>query len=171
MKKASYIAWKDIRIRLADRSAFIYLLLTPMILTLILGAALGGLGGGSSGPSAIPVAVSNMDNSELGQALVDLLTSEDLSDLLDVQLCETEAAARLMVDKEDFAAAVIIPAGFTDVIVPGGLSLAEGMGMLRGGLQQETASIAVYANPTLPISSGTWSAAPSQSSNCWLGAR
>lgn len=153
MKKASYIAWKDIRIRLADRSAFIFLLLTPMILTLILGAAFGGLGGGSSGPSAIPVAVSNMDNSEFGQALVDLLTSEDLSDLLDVQLCETEAAARFMVDEEDFAAAVIIPTGFTDMIMPGGLSLAEGMGMLRGGLQQETANIAVYANPAQPISS------------------
>jgi len=138
MKKAIHVAWKDIRIRVADRSAFIYLLVTPLVLTIILGAAFGGLGG-SSGPSAIPVTVVNLDQGELGQTLVDVLTSDDLSDLFDTQVQVTEAEGRSLVDKENYAAAVIIPSGFSD-------------GFMGGSFQLEPMNITVYTNPTYPIS-------------------
>jgi ABC-2 type transport system permease protein len=153
MKKALHVAWKDICIRVADRSAFIFLLLTPFVLTLILGAAFGGLGGGSSGPSAIPVAIVNLDDGELGAALVDVFASEDLSDLFDTQVKTTAAEARSAVDGENFAAAVIIPSGFTDAVMPSGFEPAQMMGMLSGGeFQFDTTNVAIYTNPTWSIS-------------------
>ena len=95
MKKALYVAWKDTRIRLADRGALIFLLLTPFALTLIMGAAFGGLGGSdNSGLGDIPVAVVNLDDGELGQALADVFASDDLGDLFDTQIKTTEADAR-----------------------------------------------------------------------------
>lgn len=152
MKKALHVAWKDVRIRVTDRSAFIYLLLTPFVLTLILGAAFGGFDEGSSGLSAIPVAVVNLDDGDLGQALADVLASDDLSDLFDTQVQTTEAQARLLVDEENYAAAVIIPAGFTNAMMPSDFDPAQGMAMLSGsGFQLETTSITVYTNPTRPI--------------------
>lgn len=153
MKKALHVAWKDIRIRVADRSAFVFLLLTPFVLTIILGAAFGGLGGGSSGPSAIPVAIVNLDDGELGTALVEVFASEDLSDLFDTQVKTTEAEARAAVDGEDFAAAVIIPSDFTDAIMPGEFDPSQMMQMFSGGeFQFDTTNVAIYTNPTWPIS-------------------
>lgn len=152
MKKALHVAWKDIRIRVTDHSAFIYLLLTPFVLTLILGAAFGGFGGGSSGPRAIPVAVVSLDDGELGQALVDVFTSKDLSDLLDVQVKATAAEARSAVDEENLAAAVIIPAGLTEAIAPAGFDVSQGMALFSGGFQLEQINVTVYTNPTWPIS-------------------
>ena len=153
MKKALHVAWKDIRIRVTDRGAFIFLLLTPFALTIIMGAAFGSLGGGSSGPSAIPVAVVSLDDGELGQALVDVFTSKDLSDLLDVQVKATAAEARSAVDEENFAAAVIIPAGFTETIMPGSFDMSQGMALFSGGgFQLDQTNVTVYTNPTWPIS-------------------
>ena len=153
MKKALHVAWKDIHIRVADHSALIFLLLTPFVLTLILGAAFGGLGGGSSGPSAIPVAIVNLDDGELGEALLEVFASEDLSDLFDTQVKTTEAEARSAVDGEDFAAAVIIPSGFTDAIMPSEFEPSQMMQMFSGSeFQFDTTNVAIYTNPTWPIS-------------------
>ena len=66
MKKALFIAGKDILIQLADRPALAFLLITPLILTLILGGAFGG-SGSSSGISAIQVAVVNLDQDDLAR--------------------------------------------------------------------------------------------------------
>ncbi len=154
MKKALHVAWKDIRIRVTDRTAFIFLLITPFVLTLILGAAFGGIGADeNAGPSDIPVAVVNLDEGELGKALTDVFTSQDLSDWLDVQITDTEAQARLAVDEEDFAAAVIIPPGFSETIIPSDFDPAQMVTVFTGGASQsETTNLTVYTNPTWPIS-------------------
>lgn len=47
MKKAIWIAWKDVKIRITDKKGFMMLILMPLILTAILGAALGSILGGS----------------------------------------------------------------------------------------------------------------------------
>jgi ABC-2 type transport system permease protein len=154
MKKALHVTWKDIRLRAADRTAFIFLLITPFALTLILGAAFGGLGSDQeSGPSAIPVAVANLDDGRLGQALADLLTSEELSDLFDVRVETSEAAARRQVDGENDAAAVIIPAGFSEAIVPGGFDLSQ-LSDPGGDGGIEPVTVTVYSNPTHTIDAG-----------------
>ena len=153
MKKALYVAWKDTRIRLADRGALIFLLLTPFALTLIMGAAFGGLGGSdNSGLGDIPVAVVNLDDGELGQALADVFASDDLGDLFDTQIKTTEADARSAVDEDDFAAAVIIPPDFTGTIMPAGFDISQGMVLPGGDFEFETMNITVYTNPTWPIS-------------------
>jgi ABC-2 type transport system permease protein len=140
IKKALQIAVKDVRIRVTDRAAFIFLLLTPLVLTLILGAAFGGLGGDDGGDFSVSTAVVNLDDGELGQALLDLLTGDELSDLLVTQVVGSESAARRLVDAENYAAAVIIPAGFTAAALPTGPNAPQGAG--------DSSGITLYANPT-----------------------
>lgn len=151
MKKALHVACKDIRIRIADRTALLFLLVTPFVLTLILGAAFGGLGGGEeNGPSAIPVAVANLDGGQLGRVLVDVLTSPELSDLFDTRLETSEAGARQWVDEENYAAAVIVPAGFSEAVVPGGFDPSQ----LSNPGGAEPVAVTVYSNPTMVINAG-----------------
>ena len=69
-----------------------------------------------------------------GQMLVDLLQSEDLSDLLEVSEVSEPASARAAVDAQEAAVAVIIPAGFT------GAALGAG-----------SAAIELYQDPTLTL--------------------
>lgn len=151
MKKTLLIAWKDLLVRLEDRSAFIYLLLTPFVLTLIMGAVFGGDGGG---PSLIPVALVNLDlndqnePAELGQVVVDLFSSQDLSQLFVVTQVASEAEGRRLVDQEDYAAALVIPAGFTAAVIPDAAA-ASGTGAVSA--PTPSALLTIYANPAWPI--------------------
>ncbi|MBK9091876.1 MAG: hypothetical protein IPM84_03715 [Anaerolineae bacterium] len=72
----------------------------------------------TSGVAAIPVLVVNQDDGQLGQALADLLRSEDLAGLLLPTLVADATGARGQVDADQAAAAVIVPAGFSDSIIP-----------------------------------------------------
>jgi ABC-2 type transport system permease protein len=73
-----------------------------------------------------------------------LLTSDDLAELLAVQVITDADAARADVQADQIVAAVIIPAGFTDSVIP-----AEG-----SSVPADTVAIEVYKNPGRPISSG-----------------
>ncbi|MGB5058665.1 MAG: ABC transporter permease, partial [Candidatus Promineifilaceae bacterium] len=86
-------------------------------------------------------AVVNEDHGELGQGLADVLVSADLSELLAPETAVSPQAARQLVDNNDIAAAVIIPAGFTAGILPN-----------ASGQVGDAVSIEVYANPARPIS-------------------
>ena len=74
----------------------------------------------SSGISQIQVILVNQDDGQFGKALVDLFQSADLADLVAATLVTTPPAARAQIDADEAAAAVIIPSGFTDNIIPAG---------------------------------------------------
>jgi ABC-type Na+ efflux pump permease subunit len=61
----------------------------------------------------IPVAVANLDEGILGETIVEVLTSDDLADLLTVSVFDTAGEARALVDDQQADAAVIIPPGLT----------------------------------------------------------
>ncbi len=149
MKKAWLIARKDILIYLYDKSGFAFLILTPLILTLIAGAAFGG----SSDDSAnfqIPIAVVNYDTGisadalktdapnitplggmDMGATIIDVLTSKDLRDLLATTVVTDETAARAAIDAgKSYAALVILPKNLTRAVMLG-----------------EPAEIEVYSDP------------------------
>ncbi|MEC1543917.1 ABC transporter permease [Bacillus halotolerans] len=63
MKKAIWIAWKDVKIRITDKKGFMMLILMPLILTAILGAALGSILGGGSEIDEIKVGYVQSDQS------------------------------------------------------------------------------------------------------------
>ena len=149
MGKLLNIAWKDLKITFRDPAALILLLLTPFGLTLVIGFAFGAFGsGGSNVLSDIPVAVVNHDSGAIGENLVQVMQSDELADLVRVDLLEDEAAARAGVDQDRYAAAVIVPESLTGSVIP--------LDFIRGGFEGlpelEQAVVEVYANPARPVS-------------------
>ena len=94
------------------------MLLAPFLLTIGMGFVTGRFSGGSSGLSDIPVIIVNLDNDQLGDALADVFSSEELADLMEPTATSDPEAARRQIDDDQAAAAVIIPAGFTQSIIP-----------------------------------------------------
>ncbi len=82
MLKLLLIGLKDLKLMFRDRAAMTFMLLAPFLLTLGMGFVTGSFGRGGSGLSDIPVVLVNLDNRELGNALVDVFYSEDLSMLV-----------------------------------------------------------------------------------------
>jgi len=146
MRKLFQIALKDVRLIFRDRSALVLMLLAPFLLTIGMGAITGRFSGSSSNSSItdIPVAIVNQDTGQLGSALTSLFTSADLDSLLDPALLTDPAAARAAVDNDESAAAIVIPSGFTDSIIPPPQRSAP----------PELVPIEFYANPTRPTSAG-----------------
>jgi ABC-2 type transport system permease protein len=146
MKKIFLIGWKDVLLVFRDPAALILMLAAPFLLTLGLGFVTGGMSGGSSsGPSNIPVVLVNLDGGQLGNAMVDLFQSKDLNGLVAPTLMSDPAQARQLVDTDKTAAVIIVPAGFTQSIIP-----AVGVALPSGA----TVQIELYTNPSRPTSSG-----------------
>jgi len=151
MKKLFIIALKDVRITFRDRAALIFMLLAPFILTLAMGLVTGSFWiGSSSGISDIPVVLVNQDSGQLGIELVDVFKSEELAGLLEPTEISDPSQGRHLVDEDDAAAAVIIPAGFTDSIIPSAGSFNQQEQSFSG----EVVKIEIYTNPLRPTSVG-----------------
>jgi len=149
MKKLLLIGLKDLKLIFRDRAALIFMLLAPFLLTIGMGFVTGRFSGGSSGLSDIPVIIVNQDKEQLGNALADVFSSEELADLMEPSASSDAEAAQRLVDDDKAAAAVIIPQGFTGSIIP-----AEGMMFDQSYVQPEPVKIEVYTNPSRPTSSG-----------------
>ncbi len=140
MKKILLIGWKDVRLVFRDRASLILMLAAPFLLTLGLGLVSGRFSGTSSSViSSIPVIIVNQDGGQLGDALVEVFQSADLDELVDPTLQTDAGAARGAVNANESAAAVIIPAGFTDSV----FAIEEA----------PVVEIEVYTNPERPTSS------------------
>ncbi len=145
MKKLLLIGLKDVRLAFRDRAALILMLLAPFLLTVGMGAVTGRFSGASSsGISPIPVILVNQDGGPLGKALVDLFQSKDLDELVDPTSLSDPAAAFQKVDANQAAAAIVIPAGFSDSLLP-----SQG-----GSGSEKVLTIQLYANPTTPTGAG-----------------
>jgi ABC-2 type transport system permease protein len=144
MTKILHIGWKDLKLIFRDRAALILMLVAPFVLTLGMGLITGSFSGGGGGISKLPVVVVNQDDGQLGEALQTLLTSPDLADLLAPAVSPDPAAARQQVAADQSVAAVIIPAGLTDSIIPKDAS----------GATTAPVVVEVYKNPARPISAG-----------------
>lgn len=149
MLKLFHIAWKDLQLAFRDTGAVVMMLATPFVLTFVMALAFGGIGGGSGSQSAafndVPFVVVNHDTGHLGQALVDSLGSPDLADLLEPNVLADDAAARSEVEAERAVAAVIIPAGFTESIIPTGDHAQDA---------RKQSTVQVYSDPAKPVSAG-----------------
>ncbi len=145
------IAFKDLLRSMRNASALVFMFLMPLLTTGILFFAFGGLGG-DEGEINMPVTkvhIANLDapgdifgGFSAGQLLVDMLQSEDLAQLVDVTLTESEADARAAVDNQEAGVALIIPSGFTKAA----FSEAAFTESAAGG-----ASITLYEDPTLTL--------------------
>jgi ABC-2 type transport system permease protein len=143
MKKILQIGWKDLRVIFRDRAALILILLAPFAMTIGMGLVTGTLGSTGGGLSQVSLVVVNLDQSTLGNALVEVLKAPELSQLLTVEENSDSTTARAMVDADKTAAVVIIPVGFTASVIPQN--------------EQATAAVTqieVYKNPSRSIGAG-----------------
>jgi ABC-2 type transport system permease protein len=140
MKKVLRIGFKDLQVLFRDRTALIMMLLAPLVLTVAMGFVTGSFSDDdNSGPVQIAVVVVNRDQGPLGQGLLALL--KDQGTLFDVTTVNNDALARLRVNEDAAAAALIIPAEFS-------------AGFQPGSPVTEAAQIELLANPGRPISAG-----------------
>ncbi len=149
MKKLFLIGLKDIKLMFRDRAGLMLMLLAPFLLTIGLGFVTGRFSGSSNGLSDIPVVVVNLDKEQLGNALADTFSSKDLAGLTKPIAASDPAAARRLIDEDKAAAAIIIPQGFTQSIVP-----AQGALSNQNYVEPAPVKIEVYANPSRPTSAG-----------------
>ncbi len=152
MKKIFLIGWKDVLVAFRDPAALILMLAAPFLLSLGLGAVSGRFSGNTSGLNNIPMVVVNLDGRQLGTALVALFQSKDLNGLVETTLETDPARARLLVDQDKTAAAIIIPTGFTNSIIPAALS--DGAAPSAAADLAAVVKLVLYANPTRPTSVG-----------------
>ena len=146
MLKTFLIGIKDLRLAFRDRAALILMLAAPFVLTLGLGLVTGRFSNNkTSGLSNIPVIIVNLDHNQLGNELVGLFNSETLADLIEPSTSADPEAARRLIDQDKAAAVVIIPAGFTQSIIPQQSDFAD-----PSSAAKEPAKIEVYANPSRP---------------------
>jgi len=141
MRKILAIAWKDLRSTLRNRPALVMMLVAPLGLAALLGFAFGGSGGFDIAATKVVVANLDRGGAEAGQnagaAIQKILTSKDLSDVLDTKTATSADAARKAVDNGSAEVAVIIPADFTSVVY--------------GSDPAATSQVELYENPTAEI--------------------
>jgi ABC-2 type transport system permease protein len=144
MAKLLTILWKDIAVLLQDRTSLLLVVAGPLVLTVGMGLVTGSFGG-SDAPavSSIPLLIVDEDGGELAGALVDVFNSVELADLLDPETASDEATAVAAVQAGDAVAAVIIPAGFSDNLIPDPAS----------GRTADPVALQVYGDPGSPVRS------------------
>lgn len=145
MRKLLLIAIKDLKLAFRDRAALIFMLLAPFALTVGLGFATGRFSGNTNtGLSDIPVVIVNEEGGSLGDAVEEMMRSDDLADLVEPQIASDVSGARALVDSNQAAAMILVPEGFTRSIIP-----VEGE-----PVSTEVVPLELYTNPTMPTSAG-----------------
>ena len=110
------IALKDFYELFKDWKPLIFLIIAPILFTLMFGFMFGGVGGTTESDQRLPVVVLNEEDTALTETL---LASLNVSQVIRVEMAENDASpesVRQAVADEDYAAALIIPAGFSQQI-------------------------------------------------------
>jgi ABC-2 type transport system permease protein len=111
MKQLLAVAINDLKVEFSNRSAWISLLVLPLIFTVVIGFATSGFGG----DNRIPIGWVDQDGGAQALALNALLS--DSATIRPVALDEAEALQ--MVADEELTGAVIIPSGFSENLLRG----------------------------------------------------
>jgi len=127
MRKLAVLAFKEVLLTFRDIGAIIAMLVTPLVLTLAIAAAFGT--GGTNTLADIPVMILNLDDGPFSQDVIDVFQSDEVEELIDLDIVTDEEKARGRVNADDAAALVIIPENFSDRILPLSRLAAEELGV------------------------------------------
>jgi linearmycin/streptolysin S transport system permease protein len=117
MQTVLLIAAKDARLRLRDRSLFLFALVLPFGLAFILSRVLGGV---TDGSDALRYAVVDQDAGPVAAGFTDqFLPAVQAGGAISVQPAGSVDEARQLVDDGEAAAAFIVPAGFSAAVQSG----------------------------------------------------
>ena len=114
MGAALLIAWKDLRQRARDRSAFLIAIVLPLAMAVIFNLILGGIDGDEV---FFRYAVADEDNGRIARTFVEqaLLPLEE-SGLIELDVVESREQAVRSVDDGPASAAFVIPQGFSSAV-------------------------------------------------------
>lgn len=131
MKRILDIAAKDLLEMMRDRKTFMFLLLMPVIFTLLFSYAFSG-GGASDDDAAsdprLPVGWIDQDNGRLSQELQRRLAASPVI-RLETRAASSPAELEAQVADGKLAAAILVPAGYTDALATG---LAAPLDLIAG---------------------------------------
>ena len=111
MNRILDITRKDLTQILRDPKVFMFLLIMPIVFTLLFGFAFGG--SAEEGDQRLPVGLIDQDNTPLSARLKQMLAASDVIRLVE-DPAWTAADLEKQVADDDLAAALIIPAGYGD---------------------------------------------------------
>jgi ABC-2 type transport system permease protein len=117
MNRIFDITAKDLMQILRDRKTFMFLLLMPILFTIFFGLAFSGTGKGPA-DSRLPVGYLDLDNGTYSQHLKDILTGSTVI-RLDEDTTRSETDLDQLVADEELAAALIVPAGYSQSVQDG----------------------------------------------------
>ena len=109
MRRILDITAKDLLQLLRDRNTFLFLLIMPVVFTVLFGYAFGGFSRASD--PRLPVGYLDQDGSAISQQLHDLLAASEVIQLEDSSWL-TPADLEAGVAGEDLVAALIVPSGY-----------------------------------------------------------
>ncbi len=157
------LALKDLLQIIRDRKSLFFLLIMPIVFTLFFGWVFGNAG--EPGDPRLPVAVLNQDPGQPASiTLEEFIARSDAVRLEEVEDASPETLPEMVADGA-IAAAVIIPAGYSDSLLAGedvSLTLIVDPGSQSGGTAQRSIEAAVTrlrgAVTTAQISTDTYAA-------------
>ncbi|MBE3038656.1 MAG: ABC transporter permease [Chloroflexi bacterium] len=117
MNRIFDITVKDLTQILRDRKTFMFLLLMPILFTILFGLAFSGTGKGPA-DSRLPVGYLDLDNGTYSQHLKNMLTGSTVI-RLDEDTTRSETDLNQLVADEKLAAALIVPAGYSQSVQDG----------------------------------------------------
>jgi len=117
MNRIFDITIKDLTQILRDRKTFMFLLLMPILFTILFGFAFSGTGKGPA-DSRLPVGYLDLDNGTYSQPLKNMLTGSTVI-RLDEDTTRSETDLNQLVADEKLAAALIVPAGYSQSVQDG----------------------------------------------------
>jgi ABC-2 type transport system permease protein len=117
MNRILDITFKDLMQLARDVKTFMFLLIMPILFTLLFGYAFGGFSGGNS-DSRLPVGYLSQDDHWVSDSLHDLLDQSEVF-RLDENVFHSESDLEKLVADGDFAAAIIVPQGYGRAVLKG----------------------------------------------------
>lgn len=117
MRAALLIAWKDLRQRIRDRSAFILGILAPLGLALIFSQIIPDFG---SGDERLPLLLVDQDGGEIAVEFTGgVLAEVEREGLIELQTVGSVAVAESSIESGAAVAAYVIPEGFSAAVLSG----------------------------------------------------
>lgn len=116
MKKILNIGFKDLRLRLRDRTAIILAFIAPLVLATIISFAFGR----EDVPFRTTIAIADLDGSEISRSFTEGIRSiPAFEDAIEIKSASSAEEASSLVEKEEVGAAIVIPVRFGEAVRAG----------------------------------------------------
>lgn len=127
MTAATKIAAKDLKLRVRDRSAFIFGVIAPLVLAFVFNLVFGGAFDPTTA-FGLEYGMVDMDQSELSQSFNGILLGAEDEGILTIDYYESRAVAESAIEDGEIDAFYLIEEGFGDSVVSSGTPTIEIIG-------------------------------------------